>query len=234
MTGPQRNVIPPARIAPLPRNHAGYPIPYFVAETPGGDPANPDFRIAGTTAFRQCVLDGRCWVCGQQRYGAVPWKGQSLMRHSSSAGDAFVIGPMCTINRVSADPPSHPECAEYSVKVCPFLSRPDMRRRDSGIVAPGSSMPGIPILRNPGVSAIWVCPEWVVTKLDQGNGGWIFDLGEPSSVTWWREGRPATRDEVIESMNTGLPALLEQCETADDQIELGRAVGATWQFLPPT
>jgi hypothetical protein len=35
---------------------------------------------------------------------------------------SFVVGPMCGINRNSAEPPSHKECAQWSARNCPFLS----------------------------------------------------------------------------------------------------------------
>ena len=42
--------------------------------------------------------------------------------------------------------------------------------------------------------------------------------GTPASVSWWREGRPATRTEVQESFDSGCPILrnaaLEEGEAA--------------------
>jgi hypothetical protein len=199
---PQFSVTPPGRVVPLRRNRQGFPIPFFVADQSS---PNPDFRVAGRPQFRAAVRAARCWVCGNPRRGGVA---------------AFVIGPMCAVNRVSADPPSHPECAEYSVKVCPFLSRPQMRRRAAGIKHTVNSMAGIPILRNPGVSVIWVCRQWQLTKIDN---GWIFDLGEPSTVSWWMQGRPAQRVEVLVAFESGMPLLRKQCENQQDRDDLAAA-----------
>jgi len=43
-----------------------------------------------------------------------------------------------------------------------------------------------------------------------GRGGTLLDVGDCHSVTWWAEGRPATRAEVLTSIVTGLPALMAQ------------------------
>lgn len=211
---PQYTIPAPYGVARLRRNRAGYPVPFFVATTPnGGD----DFRIMLPSAFRRAVSQALCWVCGRRR---------------EEGRDAFILGPMCAVNRVTAEPPSHQQCADYAVKVCPFLTRPDMMRRPRGLPE-GTTMPGVPILRNPGVALIWTCSEWTLTKLlpEQG-GGWLFDLGEPLETSWWREGRPATRREVTDSIHAGLPALQELCENEQDIDDLARAVVAAAKYLP--
>src|SRR5438477_249547 len=74
----------------------------------------PDFRCADKRKFHRALKEKRCWVCGDK-----------LGVHL-----AFVIGPMCAVNKVTSEPPCHLECAEYSVRICPFLSRPRMRRNE--------------------------------------------------------------------------------------------------------
>jgi hypothetical protein len=125
----------PPRMQHLPIDARGFPVPFFVAWIDGV----PDHRIADPKKFELAVRFRRCWVCGEQ-----------MGRFC-----AYVIGPMCAVNRVSADPPMHRECAEYSVRVCPFLTRPHARRRTDALTENGESR-GIPILRNPGVALLWV------------------------------------------------------------------------------
>ena len=66
------------------------------------------------------------------------------------------------------------------------------------------------IERNPGVTLIWETSSYRAAK--QPEGGLLFFVGSPSRVSWWREGREASREDVIESMKTGLPALRRVAE----------------------
>lgn len=133
-----------------------------------------------------------CWLCG----GPL------------GANATFVIGPMCAINRVSAEPPSHRDCAEYAAKACPFLTNPAMRRRErnmpDGTVLPDGDM----ITRNPGVALTWTSRTWRMMP-----GHRLFQVGEPTALAWWAHGRPATRAEVLASIDSGLPLLRQAAES---------------------
>lgn len=205
-----RQVLMPDRIAELSRNGAGVPIPYFVAFVNG----RPDFRIADKRKFALCLRAGLCWICGQR-----------LGRYKS-----FAIGPMCVVNRVSSEPPSHRDCSAYALRACPFLTRPNAIRREGGKPA-GITHAGEMILTNPGVGALWVTENF---KLIEVEGGHLVELGEPSEVTWWKEGRMAARAEVIGAMVTGLPALREVAasEGADSLADLQRCIDRAQRFLP--
>ena len=39
--------------------------------------------------------------------------------------------------------------------------------------------------------------------------GFMFNLGEPLTIQWYREGRTATRKEIMDSINSGVPFLKE-------------------------
>jgi hypothetical protein len=199
----------PPRIAALPRDERGYPVPAFVAWIDG----KPEFRCMDSSFLGKCVREKLCWVCGGK-----------LGKHQS-----FVIGPMCTINRVSAEPPSHLECATFSVKACPFLTKPNMRRNEHDLPEGTREAPGVMIRRNPGVSCIWTVIDYQL--IDAGNGI-LFTFDTPHSVSWWSEGRRATRSEVIESMESGLPLLLEQCQGKDDLAALDKMRQAALHYLP--
>jgi hypothetical protein len=86
------------------------------------------------------------------------------------------------------------------------MIKPQMVRRDvSGledVVKPAGQM----IERNPGVTLLWRSRTWSPFRVDNGV---LFDVSEPTSVEWWKEGRPATREEALESIETGYPILLE-------------------------
>jgi hypothetical protein len=111
----------PPRIARLERDTRGYPIPRFVDRAADKD-GEPDFRYADFAFRARAYKQGRCWVCGEP-----------LGRHR-----VFAIGPMCVVNRTTMEPPAHRECATWSVRGCPFLSRPRMRRNEKGLAGGGT------------------------------------------------------------------------------------------------
>lgn len=203
----------PPKMARLPIDKRGFPVPYFVALING----EPDHRIADPRAMKACVEQNRCWLCGGP-----------LGRFK-----AFVIGPMCAVARTVAEPPSHLECATYAAMACPFLSRPNMRRREANIPEARHEAAGTPIMRNPGAVGVWVTTQHSVFRSQQGNKGLLFDIGEPHALYWYAEGRPATRDEVEHSITTGLPILYEEAKKDGDDglLDLARRVGVLKSML---
>lgn len=181
----------PPRVAMLPRDHRGYPVPWFVAWV--GKPKRPEFRVIGTGKIDQAIREQRCWICGGLLFGQ----------------RAYVIGPMCAVNRVSSEPPSHRACAVYAAKACPFLIKPHMRRRPHGMPDEAVEPAGVRIERNPGVALVWVTG---LTQVRNVPGGVLFDVGHPASVSWYCGGRAATRAEVVESIESGLPILRAAAE----------------------
>jgi len=182
----------PLRIQSLPVDERGYPVPWFVAWIDG----KPEFRAMDTAKFIRAIREKRCWVCGELL-------GTKM---------AFVIGPMCAINRISSEPPSHLDCALFSAIACPFLSKPHMVRRENDLAEEvRDNMAGFGLKRNPGVAMVWVTKSYRTQKVPKMNGqgsGYLLDMGAPLEVRCFAEGRTATRDEIEESMRTGLPALL--------------------------
>ena len=202
----------PTRMALLPRTPAGLPIPWFVA----WEGARYDFRVVDARKISPAVNRRLCWLCGQ-----------ALGRMM-----CFVVGPMCVVNRVSSEPPMHRECAEYALRACPFLTQPSRERREGGGLMPlEPTMAGTAILRNPGVSALYVTRSYTVAKVP---GGVLFDMGPPEEVAWWSEGRAATRAEVERSIATGLPIL--EAEADRDGVAAHAALAAqvmtTMALLP--
>ncbi|HEY6290349.1 MAG TPA: hypothetical protein VI455_02155 [Terriglobia bacterium] len=190
----------PERIARLPR-FRGYPVPYFVGWVNG----EPEFRVADARKWEDAVGNKRCWVCGNRL-------GSYL---------AFVLGPMCIINMTTSEPPSHLDCALWSVKNCPFLVRPHMVRRD-GDLEGAEPPPGNPLERNPGASAIWMTRHY--NLFDDGTGRALIRVGplEAEHVYWFFEGRLATRAEVAASVDSGLPLLAAVDSRPEAQEELAR------------
>ena len=199
----------PTTMRDLPVDSRGYPIPFFVEWIDG----RPEFRLASCGKLHRCVLLKLCWVCGKPL-------GSRMV--------AFAIGPMCAINRVSAEPPQHPECAEYSVRACPFLINPKMRRRENDL--PEKSDPGgLMLEHNPGVTLVWLTRRW---KVVHEQNGYLFEIGSPIKTLWYKEGRPASRAEVVASIEHGLPILREYATSKKDQQELETKRVAARKLLP--
>ncbi len=208
-----RKELPPApsRIRRLKIDDRGYPIPWFVGYIDG----KPDFRVIEPGRIQAAVSQRRCWVCGE------PIKVPNL---------AFVIGPMCAVNRVSSEPPSHAECAFWSARACPFLTRPNAKRREANMPEE-TSQAGIGIDRNPGVALVWITRKYRPFAVDNGV---LFNIGEPHRVFWYAEGREATRAEVMHSIDTGLPLLKQMAaeDGPDAMRELDQYIARAMPLVP--
>ncbi len=221
----------PTRMLSLPRDHdrGDIPVPYFVAwipqcsgcSTPTRDKEQehpgicvcggaiydkPDFRVMDPKKWVRAVRDKLCWVCG----------------HPLGKFMTFTVGPMCGINRTSSEPPSHRECAEWSARNCPFLSRPHMHRREGGLPESYVAPAGFMLDRNPGVTLLWTTTRYTVFRSTAGASGWLVEFGDPESVQWLSGARPATRAEVEASVNSGLPTLEATCEQDKDPADSRR------------
>lgn len=205
----------PARIAALPVDHRGYPVPWFVQWVDG----QPDHRIMDGSKLMKAWTTKLCWICGQPLGGATV---------------TFAIGPMCAVNRVSAEPPSHKECALFSVKGCPFLSRPHAHRREAGLPENHVEPSGNMLRRNPGVMLLWTAKRHTAGPFAVPDGGFLFNVGEPLECLFFFEGREATREEIEESINSGLPHLRELAEQGGlgDVAALEEMVAVAWTLLP--
>ncbi len=190
----------PARVARLPRDPHGRPVPWFVAWIDGV----PDFRVVGQGKVADAIRFGKCFICGE-----------ALGRWQT-----FPVGPVSTINRSAPEPPSHKDCALYAVQVCPFLVRPGKGRRTGGLPEGhrlDSHGPGHSLEHNPGVTALWTTRSH--QPFDDGRGGALFRMGDPEEVAWYAEGRAATRAEVLEALEAEratLAALIAETPSSDD------------------
>jgi hypothetical protein len=204
----------PVRMSRMPISPNGFPVPWFVAWIDN----EPDFRVIGPGKIEDAVKRNKCWLCGDVL----------------GSYKCFVIGPMCGINRTTAEPPSHVECAQYAALACPFLSKPNMRRNNKDMPEQKVSPPGNMIERNPGVVALWVTKSFRPFNPTKRGTGILFEVGEPTNVMWYAEGRPATRDEVDESIRTGLPAL-EAMAAKEGRLAMAalkKAVEVSKKYLP--
>lgn len=201
----------PARIKKLRTTGDGYPIPWFVGYVDG----KPDFRLIHPDRIMEALRFRLCWICGEPL----------------GTYKAFVVGPMCIVNHTSSEPPSHRDCGIFAAKACPFLSDPKRQRRTDNLPAGKKDPAGIHLDRNPGVAVVWVTKKVAAFKVDNGI---LFSFGPPEEIHYFAKGRPATRLEVLESINSGLPALQKyaDAEGPEAMAELNARYNETLKFLP--
>jgi hypothetical protein len=201
---------PPERIKRLPKDHRGFPVPWFVEWING----EPDFRVIGSGKLAVAWRNSRCWICGDK-----------LGVHQ-----VYAIGPMCVVNRVTSEPASHRDCATFAAKACPFLTKPRMRRNEKDLPEE-TYIAGEHIDRNPGCICLYETPE---AKPFKAGAGYLFKLGPPTRVDWWAEGRQATRAQALASIDSGYPLLMDMAkrEGPDAIDELMRLHEQAERLLP--
>ena len=201
----------PRRLKLLPLDARGYPIPWFVFT---GEDGSRDFRVADGEKRVRAVRNRLCWICGGKL-------GRFL---------AFVIGPMCAVNRNTSEPPCHRECAFFAVTACPFMVLPAAQYRRANLPPDTREQPHA-LTGNPGAVAIWITESF---KPYRTADSWLISLGPPVGVHWYAQGRPASRAEIVASLDARLPLLAEvaQAEGPQATAALERAVGIAAQLLP--
>lgn len=209
---------PPPHMANRPI-HRGYPVPYFVAWVDGV----PDFRVVDAHKFEMCRKFEFCWLCGK------PLGGHRV----------FVIGPMCVVNRTTSEPPSHMVCATYAAENCPHIVHPEAKRRAANLPEGHHEPGGHMVRQNPGLVALWESKTYSYYRPK--GGGILVDIGKPVSVSWWTEGRQASRDEAVKGFTASVERLklLTADMYADNPgerdkafLELGRQTGEALKYLP--
>lgn len=102
----------PRSLRTRPRDSRGYPIPFVVVID---NHKQPQFTINDHERVLECARKGLCALCGK-RFISGLW---------------FIGGPKCFLHELGAflDPPAHLECAEYALRVCPYLAAPSYARR---------------------------------------------------------------------------------------------------------
>lgn len=200
----------PSRIAALPVSPKGYPTPWFVETMPDG---TRDFRIMSAGRRVLAVRKKLCWVCGEP-----------VGRHMT-----FVAGPMCGINRTTAEPPCHMGCAVWSAMACPFMVLPAAKYRLANLPEDARTNEGA-LTGNPGVAMLWTCQDYTTFRTP--GGDWLITMGEPDHVHWFCEGRRATRDEVVASIDARIHFLEDVAREHGELDALACKVDDFKRFLP--
>lgn len=95
----------PARIAALPRDRRGLPIPAIVMRDGVGD---PHFTMNDLPTALRLAREGRCSICGE-RLGALK---------------CFIGGPASAFHQAGRyfDGPVHLDCGRFALHACPYLA----------------------------------------------------------------------------------------------------------------
>lgn len=198
----------PTSVAKLPRDSRGLPVPWFVAWIDG----KPDFRVADGRKVIDAIENKLCWVCGEKL---------------SPSQHTFVVGPMCSLNHITSEPPCHHACAVFSAKACPFLNRQEFYRREKGM--PENAKIGVS--ESVKVTLLWTCCGYQLRDSD----GILFNMPNPSKVDWYCEGRIATRQEIIEAIDASAGRLKQICNDENDptfQSFLKTAIEKSHRLVP--
>jgi hypothetical protein len=90
---------------------------------------------------------------------------------------------------------------------------------------------GMAITRNPGVTLLWFTREYEV--FNAGGGKPLIQMGRPSGVEFYCEGRRATLDEIDDSIAGGIGALEAVARTEPGGIEALRKAEEKFRKLLP-
>jgi hypothetical protein len=207
----------PARMRNRPIDHRGFPVPWFVSnKLPDG---RWDFVHVDPKRLETAYRRGLCTLSGEPLGKFV----------------SFVVGPMCIINRVAAEPPCIPELGKWAATVCPFLSQPLAKRPAHDPQAEKQAeknVPGLMVPDNPGG-----CVVWTVRKSDFERGrDRLYRFGDPVEVTFWTKGRMATPTEALGLFEARAAKLAEfaSAEGPHAMREFGRMKATAAKYLPDT
>lgn len=82
-----------------------------------------------------------------------------------------------------------------------------MRRNEKDLPSGHFGSAGFHLDRNPGAVCVWITRSYRTFRPHAGKAGVLFELGEPEEVLWFAQGRAATRQEVLTSIDSGYPSL---------------------------
>lgn len=111
----------PAGIAARPRDGRGFPV---LAITPWRD-GSPDFAVTSPARILVCAVERRCSICGLGLGKGPVWRVVAAEEAVAIAADPAGFENAAT----TVEPPGHRLCMIYAAVVCPWLARPNARRR---------------------------------------------------------------------------------------------------------
>jgi hypothetical protein len=198
------------------RDSRGMPVPFVVLKDKEG---KHHFKINDTVKTMQCMAAGLCAICGQRM----------------SVNDRWMVGGIASgfdKQGMYIDHPVHHECAEYALKVCPYLASRNYDATKTDLDKLAQKVAGDAILFNPTVDPdrlplfALIRPlqiMYFVSKTDPSNIR-VQIFGPYHNVQFWDDGEQITDIEVVTQKLTGtkwekyLKAIYEQCRIPASQI----------------
>ncbi|MGH3470993.1 MAG: hypothetical protein ACRDPG_02975 [Nocardioidaceae bacterium] len=117
----------PAGVAARPHDDRGFPV---LAITPWRD-GSPNFAVTSPARILVCAVERRCSICGLGLGKDSVWRVVAADEAVAIAAD-----PVNFDNAAgTVEPPGHRLCMLYAAVVCPWLARPNARRRLDAEVA---------------------------------------------------------------------------------------------------
>jgi hypothetical protein len=175
----------PERLSARPRDKRGLPIPFSVKMIDG----LPDFRVSDARRWRLCVDHRQCALCGRG------------VSHSLW----FVGGPSCERHRLFQDPGMHRTCAEFALRICPFLAMSkahysDLERRPP---PPGTAMiAGTEDMARPDRFMLGAARNCHIVAVE----GVPFIQATPwIALRWWKDGAVLSDPAIEQFRRAGLP-----------------------------
>lgn len=135
----------PDRVASLPRDERGYPIPYFIPIVDGKE----NFKYMDAPKQLRCATQRICMICGQKLLPKQYW---------------YITGPIGRKNFTVSDPAMHEECARYSLAVCPHMHYEKADRTTGADESP----PEIVVLAKPPQVFLIHAQDYVIVKHKSG------------------------------------------------------------------
>lgn len=155
----------PESFAQLPRTEHGIPIPFFVAKIDG----KYDLRFADHRKPMICAKRRLCWVCGKPL----------------DYFCAFIGGPISAESLRFADGPMHLECAEFSLRYCPFLSTPNLQYSERSIPSGIAPVTGHSPVK-PERHSLTISAGFTIVRVSENEIHFI--AGPVQKQTFWKDG----------------------------------------------
>lgn len=187
----------PEAMANNPRDKRGLPIPFIVLRDVAG---KPHFQVNDDRKIRRCIRESLCSISG---------------KHISSSDDKLhwlVGGPLSHLHMHGAfnDPPMLRACAEYALRVCPYIAMPNynsrvdvngMSRLDRAAERIDAGN-GILIMHDPTMS-----PERPllfglggyrrISTVRRPDGSLLVRAHERAHMSWWKDGEELSPEDSL-------------------------------------
>lgn len=181
----------PRRMARLPRDPRGYPIPVVVLRDRQG---KPHFTTNDHKVTLRMARERRCHICGQHLVNQAQ---VNPVRHMWFAGGVLsAFHPDGAYN----DGPMHHECMQYAMQVCPYLAV----RTWTGEIMDKTLQPDPNVLRLmvdatsiPGRPEVFVAVCVSTYSYTRVNNFYGFKIRQPYIAReYWRHGQQLTEEEA--------------------------------------